>query len=87
VFQRGMLTETDREEISRGIVEGLEVQVIAARIGEVSAWCPGPGGRSAGPAPHEQSRCPDRRHDQHRCPTRRGRRPRPRSTGSSSGHI
>ena len=30
--QRRMLTETDREEISRGIVEGLEVQVIAARI-------------------------------------------------------
>ncbi|MCA1694184.1 MAG: helix-turn-helix domain-containing protein, partial [Actinobacteria bacterium] len=28
-----MLTETDREEISRGIVAGLEVQVIAVRIG------------------------------------------------------
>jgi IS30 family transposase len=28
-----MLTETDREEISRGIVEGVEVRVIAARIG------------------------------------------------------
>jgi IS30 family transposase len=28
-----MLTEIDREEISRGIVEGLEVQVIAVRIG------------------------------------------------------
>jgi transposase, IS30 family len=33
VAQRRMLTETDREEISRGIVEGLEVQVIVARIG------------------------------------------------------
>ena len=30
--QRRMLTETDREQISRGIVEGLEVQVIGARI-------------------------------------------------------
>ena len=29
--QRRMLTETDREEISRGIVEGLEGQVIAAQ--------------------------------------------------------
>ncbi len=30
---RRMLTETDREEISRGIVAGREGQVIAARIG------------------------------------------------------
>ncbi|MGB8200504.1 MAG: IS30 family transposase, partial [Pseudonocardiaceae bacterium] len=33
VAQRRMLTETDREEISRGIVEGVEGRVIAARIG------------------------------------------------------
>jgi transposase, IS30 family len=31
--QRRMLTETDREEISRGIAENLEGKVIAARIG------------------------------------------------------
>ncbi len=31
--QRRMLTEQDREEISRGIVAGLQGQVIAARIG------------------------------------------------------
>ncbi len=31
--QRRMLTEADREEISRGIAEGLEGRVIAARIG------------------------------------------------------
>ena len=31
--QRRMLTEQDREEISRGTVEGLEGKVIAARIG------------------------------------------------------
>ncbi len=35
--QRRMLTEQDREEISRGVVAGLEGQVIAARIGR----CPG----------------------------------------------
>jgi IS30 family transposase len=28
-----MLTDQDREEISRGVVEGLEEQVIAARMG------------------------------------------------------
>ena len=31
--QHRMLTEVDREEISRGIAEGLEGKVIAARIG------------------------------------------------------
>ncbi|MEO7195400.1 MAG: helix-turn-helix domain-containing protein [Pseudonocardiaceae bacterium] len=31
--ERKMLTEGDREEISRGAAEGLEVKVIAARIG------------------------------------------------------
>ena len=31
--QRRMLTEADREEISRGIAEDLEGKVIAARIG------------------------------------------------------
>lgn len=34
--QRRMLTESDREETSRGIVAGLEVQVIAVRIGRKS---------------------------------------------------
>jgi IS30 family transposase len=34
--QRRMLTDADREEISRGIAEGLEGKVIAARI----RWCP-----------------------------------------------
>jgi len=33
VAQRRMLTETDREEISRGMIAGLEGRVIAARIG------------------------------------------------------
>jgi hypothetical protein len=28
-----MLTEIDREEVSRGVIEGLEGQAIAARIG------------------------------------------------------
>lgn len=31
--ERRSLTEVDREEISRGVAEGLEGEVIAARIG------------------------------------------------------
>ncbi|MGH3830485.1 MAG: transposase [Pseudonocardiaceae bacterium] len=31
--ERKMLTEVDREEISRGAAEGVEVKVVAARIG------------------------------------------------------
>ena len=33
ICQRRMLTEADREEISRGIAEELEGKVIAGRIG------------------------------------------------------
>lgn len=48
--QRRMLTETDREEISRGIAEDLEGKVIAARIGlcpsVVSGEISGHGGRA-----------------------------------------
>jgi IS30 family transposase len=48
--QRRMLTEADREEISRGIAEDLEGKVIAARIGRcpsvVSREITRPGGRA-----------------------------------------
>ena len=36
--QRRMLTDADREEISRGIAENLEGKVIAARIGALCEY-------------------------------------------------
>ncbi|WP_443050848.1 helix-turn-helix domain-containing protein [Streptomyces sp. H27-D2] len=57
-----MLTDTDREEISRGVVAGLEGHVIAAQIGRcpsvVSREIRRHGGRDTYRAVHAASRAP-----------------------------